>query len=191
MEEAVGGGRYDTAMIDPLPKDEPYPGRLPPLRIQWRRVSRPAQFAIVGGPVLVVVILVAANAALGAVVGVMFAGVGLASVVYAKNRTDQHNAAVDRGEIRVAADPHLRREAPGSVDQAVRERLAGLGFSPDDTGQVTGFDGGWIVKRRNRRDVSVVVGNDGGFAYFDPRWVDDLRAATEYRAGRGREPGSP
>ena len=56
--------------------------------------------------------------------------------------------------------------------------------------QVTGFDGGWIVKRRNGRDVSVVVGDDGGFAYFDPRWVDDLRAATEYRAGRGREPGS-
>ncbi len=56
---------------------------------------------------------------------------------------------------------------------------------------MTSFDGGCIVKRRNRTDVSVVVGDDGGIAYFDPRWVDDLRAASEYRAGRGREPASP
>ena len=177
-------------MIEPLPKGEPYPGRLPPLRVQWRRVSRRAQVAIVGLPVLLVLIFVAADSALGAVVGVMVAGVGVASVVYVKNRTDRHNAAVDRGEIRVAADPHLRRESLAALDQTVRDRLVGLGFPPDDTGQVTGFDGGWIVKRRNGRDVSVVVGDDGGFAYFDPRWVDDLRAATEYRAGRGREPGS-
>jgi hypothetical protein len=178
-------------MIDPLPKGEPYPGRLPPLRIQWRRLSRSAQIVIVGVPVLLVLIFVAADSALGAVVGVMIAGVAVASLVYVKNRTDRHNAAVDRGEIRVAADPHLRRESAGSLNQPVRDRLVGLGFAPDDTGQVTGFDGGWIVKRRNDRDVAVVVGDDGGLAYFDPRWVDDLRAATEYRAGRGREPGTP
>ena len=67
-------------------------------------------------------------------------------------------------------------------------RLGELGYPRADIGQVTGFDGGWIVKRRNRRNVSVVIGENGGVAYFDPRWVDDLRAAGEYRAGRGREP---
>jgi hypothetical protein len=36
--------------------------------------------------------------------------------------------------------------------------------------------------------VAVVLGDDGRHAYFDPRRVDDFRAASEYRAGRGREP---
>jgi hypothetical protein len=178
-------------MIDPLRKGEPYPARLPPVREQWRRVSLPARLAVVGIPVAVVIILIIANPAFGAVVGVMLAGVGVASAIYVKNRTDRHNAAVDRGEIRVVADPHLHPTSVSSLDQAVVDRLTALGYPPDDTGEVTGFDGGWIVKRRNRRDVSVVVGVDGGFAYFDPRWVDDLRAAAEYRAGRGREPDSP
>ncbi|HEY3810248.1 MAG TPA: hypothetical protein VGL49_02345, partial [Acidimicrobiales bacterium] len=73
----------------------------------------------------------------------------------------------------------------------VIERLDALGYPPTDVGEVTAFAGGWIVKRRNRHDVSVVVGDDGGHAFFDPRWVDDLRAAAEYRAGRGREPAPP
>jgi hypothetical protein len=177
-------------MIDPLPKGEPYPGRLPPLRTQWLRLSLAARVAITGVPALLVIILLATTPAFGAVAAVMVAGVGAATVVYIKNRTDRHNAAVERGEIRVVADPHLRGESIGSLDKVTLDRLAALGFPPDDTGQITRFDGGWIVKRRNRHDVSVVVGEDGGFAYFDPRWVDDLRAAAEYRAGRGREPAS-
>jgi hypothetical protein len=118
----------------------------------------------------------------------MVIGVGAATAVYAKNRTDRHNAAVDRGEIRVVPDPHLQRLAMVSLDAGVLDRLAIVGYPANDIGEVTRFDGGWIVKRRNRRDVSVVIGDDGGHAFFDPRWVDDLRAAAEYRAGRGREP---
>ena len=120
---------------------------------------------------------------------VLVVGVWAATAVYVKNRTDRHNAAVDRGEIRSRrrssprAGAGRRRSRPRCVD-----RLGELGYPADDIGQVTRFDGGCIVKRRNRRDVSVVVGDDGGVAYFDPRWVDDLRAASEYRAGRGREP---
>ena len=78
---------------------------------------------------------------------------------------------------------------PDELAAPVVDRLRRLGYPPNDIGQVTSFDGGCIIKRRNRKDVSVVLGDDGGVAYFDPRWVDDLRAASEYRAGRGREPG--
>jgi hypothetical protein len=44
------------------------------------------------------------------------------------------------------------------------------------------------VKRRSRTELAVVIGDDGGYAYFDSRAVTDLRAATEYLSGRGREP---
>jgi hypothetical protein len=175
-------------MIEPLRKGQPYPGRLPPVRTQWRRLDRWVRLAMVGIPAVLVAIVLAVDLAIGVVVLVMVLGVGAATTVYAKNRTDRHNAAVDRGEIRVVPDPHLRSVDATSLDGAVLERLAALGFWPNDIGQVTRFDGGWLVKRRNRRDVSVVVGEDGGHAYFDPRWVDDLWAAAEYRSGRGREP---
>ncbi len=175
-------------MIDPLPKGEPYPGRLPPLRTQWRRVSPGVRLAVIVLPVLVVIALLAASVQLGAVVAVLVVGIWAASAVYVKNRTDRHNAAVDRGEIRIVADPHLAPVPVNSLAAPLLVRLGDLGFPSTDIGQVTGFDGGCIVKRRNRGDVSVVVGDDGGVAFFDPRWVDDLRAASEYRAGRGREP---
>ncbi len=178
-------------MIDPLPKGEPYPGRLPPLRTQWRRVGPGVRLGLVLGPLLLLGILFAASVQVGAVAAVMVVGVWAATAVYVKNRTDRHNAAVERGEIRIVADPHLEAVPLDALGAPVVERLRRLGFPPNDIGQVTGFDGGWIVKRRNRRDVSVVLGDDDGVAYFDPRWVDDLRAASEYRAGRGREPGSP
>jgi hypothetical protein len=144
--------------------------------------------AIVLIPLVFIAAVLAADVAVGAVVGVMIVGVGAASAAYLKNRTDRHNAAVDRGEIPVVADPHLQPVAAVVLDAPVLERLNLLGFPRADIGEVTRFDGGWLVKRRNRRDVSVVVGDDGDHAYFDPRWVDDLRAASEYRAGRGREP---
>ena len=175
-------------MIDPLPKGEPYPGRLPPLRTQWRRVSPGIRVTVIVLPVLVVIALLAVSAQLGTVVAVLVAGIWAASAVYVKNRTDRHNAAVDRGEIRILADPHLAPVPVSSLPAPTVVRLGQLGYPADDIGQVTGFDGGCIVKRRNRRDVSVVIGDDGGVAYFDPRWVDDLRAASEFRAGRGREP---
>lgn len=175
-------------MIDPLPKGEPYPGRLPPLRAQWRRLPQRSQVTIVGIPTLVVVALLATSSALGVVVAVMVAGAGVVSAVYVKNRTDRHNAAVDRGEIRVVPDPHLRPVTRDALSPPTFERLGRLGYQPGQIGQVVRFDGGWIVGTKNRHDVSVVIGDDGGTAYFDPRSVDELRAASEYRAGRGHEP---
>jgi hypothetical protein len=143
--------------------------------------------AIIGVPVVLVALILAADAAVGVVVAVMVFGVGAATAVYIKNRTDRHNAAVDRGEIRTVADPHLQPLTPAALGPTVLDQLAVLDYPEHDIGEVMRFDGGWIVKRRNRRDVAVVVGEDGGHAYFDPRWVDNLRAATEYRAGRGRD----
>jgi hypothetical protein len=143
--------------------------------------------AIVGVPVVVVALILAADVAVGMVAAVMVFGVGAATAVYIKNRTDRHNAAVDRGEIETVEDPHLRPLTGAGLEPTVVDRLATLDYPEHDIGEVIGFDGGWIVKRRNRRDVAVVVGEDGGHAYFDPRWVDNLRAATEYRAGRGRD----
>jgi hypothetical protein len=175
-------------LIQPLRKGEPYPGRLPTVRARWRRLSWSTRLAIVGPPLVLIGVVLIADVTVGLVVAVMVIGVGAATAVYTKNRTDQHNAAVDRGEIRVVPDPHLRELTVTSLDAGVLGRLAVVGYPADDIGEVTRFDGGWIVKRRNRRDVSVVIGDDGGHALFDPRWVDDLRAAAEYRAGRGREP---
>jgi hypothetical protein len=143
--------------------------------------------AITGVPVVLVALILAADVAVGVVAGVMVFGVGAATAVYIKNRTDRHNAAVDRGEIRTVADPHLLPLSRVALGPTVLEQLAVLDYPEHDIGEVIRFDGGWIVKRRNRRDVAVVVGDDRGHAYFDPRWVDNLRAATEYRAGRGRD----
>ena len=135
-----------------------------------------------------VALLFAVDVGLGVVAAVMVVGVELASAVYVKNRTDRHNAAVDRGEVRLAADPQLRAASVSALGDGELGRLAGLGYPADDLGEVAAFAGGWIVKRRNRHDVGVVLGDDDRHAYFDPRRVDDFRAASEYRAGRGREP---
>jgi hypothetical protein len=175
-------------VIEPLRKGEPYPARLPGVHERWRRLGRSTRLAIVGVPVLLVAPILAADVTIGVAVAVMVFGVGAATAVYMKNRTDRHNAAVDRGEIRVVPDPNLLPVNVGALGAPILERLAALDYPEHDIGHVTRFDGGWIVKRRNRRDVSVVLGDDGGHAFFDPRWVDDLRAAAEYRAGRGREP---
>jgi hypothetical protein len=174
-------------VIEPLRKGEPYPARLPGVHERWRRLGRSTRLAIVGIPVVLVAVILAADVTVGAVAAVMVFGVGAATAVYLKNRTDRHNAAVDRGEIEVVPDPHLRPVSVASLPVSMLERLAALDHPAHDIGEVIRFDGGWIVKRRNRRDVAVVLGDDDGHAYFDPRWVDDLRAAAEYRAGRGRE----
>jgi hypothetical protein len=75
-----------------------------------------------------------------------------------------------------------------SIDPEVLRRLERLGYALGDLARVQRFDGGWLVERRQRTELGVVVGDDGGLAYYDPRWVPDVRAATEYLAGRGREP---
>lgn len=175
-------------MIEPLRKGEPYPGRRPPLREQWREVPVSARLVATIVPLVVIAIVLAVNIAAGVAVAVLLGGAGAATVTYVKNRTDRHNAAIDRGELRVPDDPHLVRVDPATLDSYLIGRLGELGYERDDLGQVKRFDGGWIAKRRNARDIAVVVGYDGGFAYFDPRWVPDVHAATQYLAGLGREP---
>jgi hypothetical protein len=175
-------------VIDPPSRREPYPGRLPPLRQQWARISPLLRVVAIGAPLLVALLIFLVSVPAGAAVAVMVVGADLATVTYVKNRTDRHNAAVDRGEITVRDDPHLRPESPADLDPDLVERLSSIGYPAADVGEVLRFDGGWLVKRGNRRDVAMVVGDDQGCARFDPRSVTDLWAATEYLAGRGREP---
>jgi len=151
-------------------------------------VSPLVRVAVVGGPLLVALLIFLVSVPAGAAVAVMVVGADLATVTYVKNRTDRHNAAVERGEITVRDDPHLRPVSPADLDPDVVERLSSIGYPRPDLGEVLRFDGGWLVKRRDRRDVAVVVGDDEGWARFDPRSVSDLWAATEYLAGRGRDP---
>jgi hypothetical protein len=142
---------------------------------------------LVAVPVLIVVGAFLVDVAAGLTSLVFVAGAAAATVVYAKNRTDRHNAAVDRGDIRVAADPHFRPAHPEELGPNEWDRLARMGFGHGDVGRIQRFDGGWLVWRRNPRDVAAVVGDDGDWAQFDPRAVNDLWAATEYLSGRGHE----
>ncbi len=124
--------RRPPPVIDPLPKGEPYPGRLPPLRTQWRRVSPGVRLGVILGPLLLLVILFAASVQIGTVAAVMVVGVWAATAVYVKNRTDRHNAAVDRGEIRIVADPHLQ-----PVPVGARRLLSSIGCTTWDIRQTT------------------------------------------------------
>lgn len=150
----------------------------------------PGRLVVTVAPSALVVLLLALNLAAGVAAAVLVLGAAAATVTYVKNRTDRHNAAIDRGELVVPDDPHLCRVDPSTLDRRLADRLTAFGYDQEQIGQVTRFDGGWIAKRRNLSDIAVVVGDDGGFAYFDPRWVPDIHAATEYLAGRGREPSS-
>jgi len=174
-------------LIEPLRKGEAYPGRLPPVREQWARVRPASRALLIAVPAAIVGVLFALGVAAGVAGAVLAVGAGLATVTYVKNRTDRHNAAVDRGEIRVPPDPHLRRVEPSNMEPAAQQRLADLGFPADEIGRVERFDGGWLVERRRRTELAIVLGDDGGVAYYDPRWVPDMRAATEFIAGRGRD----
>ncbi|HWE55762.1 MAG TPA: hypothetical protein VG435_09625 [Acidimicrobiales bacterium] len=174
-------------MISPPRRDDLYPGRLPPVRAQWQAWAPGARAASIVAPLLLVAIVFAVDIRAGATVAVLVVGMALASAVYVKNRTDRHNAAVDRGEIRVLPDPGFRPAAVADLPADVIRRLTDLGHGPEDLGRVVAFDGGWIARQRNPRDVAVVLGDDGGWARFDPRTVTDLWAVGEYTAGRGRD----
>ncbi len=176
-------------MISPPRRDQAFPGRIPPVRQQWSRLSLPVRVAVTAGPVVVLAAIAAVNAVAGVTIAVLVLGLAAATVVYVKNRTDLHNAAVDRGDIPLAADPHFSDVDRESLPTAVLTKLRLDHLEPAGIGRVRRFDGGWIVRRRNPRDVAVLIGDDGGWARFDPRRVNDLWAVTEYRAGRGREPG--
>jgi hypothetical protein len=144
--------------------------------------------AIIGVPLIIALLIMLANVEAGVTLLVLFAGVEAASAVFVKNRTDRHNAAVERGEIARVPDPNFRSVDAIQLPAEVSARISPLGFPDDDIGAVLRFDGGWLVKHRNPRDVGVVAGDDGEAALFDPRRVTDLWAATEYMAGRGHEP---
>lgn len=176
-------------MIEPLRRGEPFPGRRPPVREQWGDLPRPARLTALSVPLAIIAIVLAVNLVAGVAVAVLLIGAAAATITYVKNRTDRHNAAIDRGELRVPDDPHLARVDPSALDATLLRRLADLGYGLGDLGQTKRFDGGWIAKHRNLRDIAVVVGDDGGIAYFDPRWVPDVHAATQYLAGNGREAG--
>ena len=118
----------------------------------------------------------------------LFIGSGAATVMFAKNRSDRHNAAVDRGEIRAAPDPHFTTVARDEVPSGLLARLVERGCPPAEVGRVVRFDDGWIVRSKSPGGLAVVIGDDGGWARFEPRRVTDLWAVSEYRAGRGREP---
>jgi hypothetical protein len=149
-------------------------------------MGRATRAAIVLPPVVVIAAVLAIDVTFGLVLAVLLAGSAAATVTYLKNRTDRHNAAVDSGEIAVVPDPHF--SPVERLDSGLARDLERIGYPSTGLGPVVRFDGGWLVRRRSRTELAVVIGDDGGHAYFDSRAVSDLRAASEYLAGRGREP---
>lgn len=174
-------------MISPPARGDLFPGPLPPVRVQWLAWPLPARVAVVVFPVVVLAAVTILDVRAGVTIAVLVVGMAAASVVYVKNRTDRHNAAVARGEIRSIPDPHFVEVSRAELPAAVTDRARELGHAPDDLGRVVRYDGGWVVRQRNPRDVAVVLGDDGGWARFDPRTVTDLWAVGEYGAGRGRD----
>ena len=175
-------------MIDPPRRGQPYPGRLPPVFVQWRRLGGGLRAGLVVLPLIAIGGLLAVNIAVGVTAAVLLGGAAAATATYAKNRTDRHNAAVDRGEIRLVDDPHLDRRDPTDVPPDVAARVVAAGIVAAEVGSVARFDGGWLIHRRRRGELGVVLGDDGGQAFFHPRTGTDRWAVSEYRAGRGREP---
>ena len=174
-------------MISPPRRGDLYPGRLPSVRVQWLRLPVPWRVATAVGPLLVAAIVTAISVRAGITAAVLLGGAAAATAVYIKNRTDRHNAAVDRGEIRTIPDPGFSGSSPAELPSEVRSRAEEYMGGAARLGRVVRFDGGWIVRHRNPRDVALVMGDDGGWARFDPRTVTDLWAVGEYRAGRGRD----
>lgn len=147
----------------------------------------PWQAATAIGPLVVAGVVAAVDVRAGITIAVLLAGLVAATAVYIKNRTDRHNAAVDRGEIRVIPDPKFRAASIDELPAAVRARAEEYMGAAGLVGRVVRFDGGWMVRNRNPRDVALVLGDDGGWARFDPRTVTDLWAVGEYLSGRGRD----
>lgn len=174
-------------MISPPRSGDIYPGRLPPVREQWARLTPATRTVSLVVPLVVIVVVLAVDVRAGVTVAVFVLGIVAATAMYVKNRTDRHNAAVDRGEIRVIPDPHFRPAGTDDIPPGLLGRIDGMDDDPRGVGRVVRFDGGWILRRRNPRDVALVIGDDGGWARFDPRTVTDLWAVGEYLAGRGRD----
>lgn len=174
-------------MISPPSKTDIFPGRLPPLRQQWARLSGSTQILVIAVPSVVTVVLLIINVTAGVSVGVMLIGVAAVSAVFVKNRTDRHNAAVDSGEIAVPDGAGLRPARVDDLPAGIRAGMGHWGVGESAIGQVWRFEGGWLITNRNPRDVALVAGDDGGWARYDPLRVPDVWAVSEYLAGRGRE----
>jgi hypothetical protein len=174
-------------VISPPGRDDLYPGKLPPVRVQWMAWPILGRVASIVAPLVVAAGFVTIDFRAGVTVAVLLFGMAAASVVYVKNRTDRHNAAVDRGEIRAIPDPHFHEISHDDVPEDIVARTEALGHGREDLGRVIRFDRGWLVRQRDPKDVAVVLGDDGGWARFDPRTVTDLWAVGEYSAGRGRD----
>jgi hypothetical protein len=132
-----------------------------------------------GGTVLAAIafLLAVVGPVPGAVIDVFLLGVAGATIVYVKNRTDRHNAAVERGDI-VA----VQLERTLEIRPDVGERLLALGIAEPEV--IYRFDGGWVVSGT----TGVVLGEDGGYAFFDPVRVSAAWAASEYLSGRAPPP---
>jgi hypothetical protein len=76
-------------------RDDLYSGRLPSVRVQWLRLALPWRAATAIGPLVVAGIVAAIDVRAGITTAALLAGLGAATAVYIKNRTDRHNAAVD------------------------------------------------------------------------------------------------
>lgn len=146
-----------------------------------------ARVISIAAPTLVIAVVALVDYRAGIAIGVLIVGMAAASVVYVKNRTDRHNAAVRRGEIRSLPDPGFSPVAPTALPPDLVARTTALGHPAADLGAVLRFDQGWVVRRRTSRGLAVVIGDDGGWARFDPRTVTNEWAVAEYLAGRGRD----
>lgn len=65
---------------------------LPTVRAQWASIGLGLRCAVVGVPLALVALIAVLSPTLGLVAAVLVVGMGLATVVYAKNRTDRLNA---------------------------------------------------------------------------------------------------
>jgi hypothetical protein len=137
------------------------------VRRQWSSLRPELRAVLVVVPALVVVILLLVDVVIGATIAVLLGGAAVTTAMYVKNRTDRHNAAVDRGEIATGPDLHFVDADSTALGPLEQDALAQLGIRPGDVGRVTKFEGGWIVRRRNPRDVAAVIGPDGGMDQFD------------------------
>jgi hypothetical protein len=155
------------------------------LREQWLGLGLAWRVALVAVPVAVAIAAFAVGTRVGVAAAVLLGGAGVVSIVYVKNRTDRHNAAVERGEIGLPGCG-FQWAALDDLPAATRARLVGLGMDLQDGRRVrvARFAGGWLAWEAR---AGLVLGDDGGWARFDPRVAPAEWAACEYLAGRGHD----
>ena len=154
-------------MISPPRPDQAYPGRLPSVYRQWTHLSPVTRVVLVAVPVIVLVGVIAVNPAAGATIAVLVVGVAAATAVYVKNRTDRHNAAVDRGEITVVADPGFADVDRTALPAEVLDRLGLDRMEAGDVGRVRRFDTRFFTA-----DASAIAHRVDGVIHADAELVE-------------------